>query len=74
MREQLERVIAELEEEANKTNRDKKRLYRDDPYMIGVMEGRYTIATIAMNKLKEVLSNAPDHPNRGDTAKPEHHT
>lgn len=55
MREEIEKVIAALKDEAIKTYRERS-IYRDDPYMLGVLDGRHTIATIAINKLKEVLA------------------
>lgn len=60
MKEKLEHLINKLQDEADDT-RKRIRTYRDDPYMIGVLDGRHTIATIAINALKEVLADEGEH-------------
>jgi len=68
---EIERVISELEQisfQHGKHYLDKRNTNRE--FNHGAEDG----IDMAIEKLKEVLSHSSDHPNRGNTAEPEHHS
>lgn len=57
MREAILNLIEKLQNESDNATK-RNRSNKHDPYMLGVLDGRRTIAIIAANALKEVLANA----------------